>query len=196
MGTVYGYARVSTTDQHITTQVNQLKEKGVEVIYKEKKSGKDAEREELQKLLSVLSEGDTLIVTKMDRIARSVKDGLAIVEELMQKGVTLNILNMGVFENTPTGRLMLNMLLSVAQFERDIMLERTREGIEEAKKRGAYKGRAKKYTSKNPSLVHALELYDNRDANKLTSKQIAEITQLSKATLYRAIKAREEQASE
>lgn len=193
--TIYGYARVSTLDQHITTQVNQLKDRGATNIYKEKKSGKDTNREELQKLLTVLEEGDTLIITKMDRIARSVKDGLAIVEELMGKGVTLNILNMGIFEDTPTGRLMLNMLLSVAQFERDIMLERTREGIEEAKKRGAYKGRTKKYTSKNASLIHALELYDNRDTNKMTMNKIAEVTQISRATLYRAIKEREETAN-
>lgn len=79
------------------------------------------------------------------------------------------------------------MLLSVAQFERDIMLERTREGIEEAKKRGAYKGRTKKYTSKNTSLVHTLE-YHNRDTSKMTMNKIAEVTQISRATLYRAIK--------
>ncbi|PEA18106.1 integrase [Bacillus cereus] len=152
-------------------------------------------REGLNDLLSQLTEGDTLIVTKMDRIARNVREGIDLISQLNEKGIKLHVLNMGVFDGSPTSKLITNILLSVADWEREMLLERQRAGIEEAKKRVAYKGRAKKYTSKNASLVHALELYDNRESNKMTMNKIAEVTQISRATLYRAIKEREETAN-
>ncbi|PGD77080.1 integrase [Bacillus pseudomycoides] len=189
--TIYGYARVSAEHQNLSAQRTALKEAGAEKIHTDKKSGKSIDREGLQELMSQLEEGDTLVVTKMDRVARNVKEGISLIEELNEKGIKLHVLNMGLFDGSPTSKLIQNILLSVADWEREMMLERQRAGIEEAKKRGVYKGRAKKYTSKNASLVHAMELYDNRDANKLTAKQIAEMTQVSRATLYRAIKERD-----
>ncbi|HFK1472430.1 recombinase family protein [Bacillus cereus group sp. BfR-BA-01495] len=192
---IYGYARVSTQGQNLESQLTELKKAGAERIYKDKASGKNLNRDGLNALLSQLTEGDTLIVTKMDRIARNVREGIDLISQLNEKGIKLHVLNMGVFDGSPTSKLITNILLSVADWEREMLLERQRAGIEEAKKRGAYKGRAKKYTSKNASLVHALELYDNRDTNKMTMNKIAEVTQISRATLYRAIKEREETAN-
>ena len=192
---IYGYARVSTQGQNLESQLTELKKAGAEEIYKDKASGKSLNRDGLKDLLSQLTEGDTLIVTKMDRIARNVQEGIDLISQLNEKGIKLHVLNMGVFDGSPTSKLITNILLSVADWEREMLLERQRAGIEEAKKRGAYKGRAKKYTSKNASLVHALELYDNREANKMTMNKIAEATQISRATLYRAIKEREETAN-
>ena len=192
---IYGYARVSTHGQNLESQLTELKKAGAEEIYKDKASGKSLNRDGLKDLLSQLTEGDTLIVTKMDRIARNVREGIDLISQLNEKGIKLHVLNMGVFDGSPTSKLITNILLSVADWEREMLLERQRAGIEEAKKRGAYKGRAKKYTSKNASLVHALELYDNREANKMTMNKIAEATQISRATLYRAIKEREETAN-
>lgn len=191
---IYGYARVSTQGQNLESQLTELKKEGAEEIYQDKASGKSLNRDGLNDLLSPLTEGDTLIVTKMDRIARNVREGIDLISQLNEKGIKLHVLNMGVFDGSPTSKLFTNILLSVADWEREMLLERQRAGIEEAKKRGAYKGRAKKYTSKNASLVHALELYDNRDTNKMTMNKIAEVTQISRATLYRAIKVREETA--
>ena len=192
---IYGYARLSTQGQNLESQLTELKKAGAEEIYKDKASGKSLNRDGLKDLLSQLTEGDTLIVTKMDRIARNVREGIDLISQLNEKGIKLHVLNMGVFDGSPTSKLITNILLSVADWEREMLLERQRAGIEEAKKRGAYKGRAKKYTSKNASLVHALELYDNREANKMTMNKIAEATQISRATLYRAIKEREETAN-
>ncbi|MBJ7984777.1 MULTISPECIES: recombinase family protein [Bacillus cereus group] len=192
---IYGYARVSTQGQNLESQLTELKKAGAEDIRKEKASGKSLNRNGLNDLLNQLTQGDTLMVTKMDRIARNVREGIDLISQLNEKGIKLHVLNMGVFDGSPTSKLITNILLSVADWEREMLLERQRAGIEEAKKRGAYKGRAKKYTSKNASLVHALELYDNRDTNKMTMNKIAEVTQISRATLYRAIKEREETAN-
>ncbi|PEB82836.1 integrase [Bacillus cereus] len=191
---IYGYARVSTQGQNLESQLTELKKAGAEDIHKDKASGKSLNRNGLNDLLSQLTQGDTLMVTKMDRIVRNVRGGIDLISQLNEKGIKLHVLNMGVFDGSPTSKLITNILLSVADWEREMLLERQRAGIEEAKKRGAYKGRAKKYTSKNASLVHALELYDNRESNKMTMNKIAEVTQISRATLYRAIKEREEQA--
>lgn len=191
----YGYARVSTVSQNIKPQVNALNEAGCIKVFEDKKSGKNLDREGLHELLSELNNGDTLVITKMDRIARNVKEGITLIDELNEKGIIIHVLNMGVFDGTPNSNLLRNVLLAVAEFERDMMLERQREGIEDAKQRGVYKGRPKKYTERNKSMQYALELYDNRDSNKMTVKDIVEITKVSKATLYRVIREREESES-
>ncbi|WP_422406987.1 MULTISPECIES: recombinase family protein [Gammaproteobacteria] len=185
---IYGYARVSTEHQHLSAQVTELKEAGVENIYEDKKTGKDINREGLNDLLQQLKKGDTLVITKMDRIARNVREGIALIDELTEQEITLKVLNMGTFDSSPNSRLIRNILLSVADWEREMMLERQRAGIEEAKKRGVYKGMPKKYTDKHKGLQHALDLFNNRDTNGLSVKEIAEITKISRATLYRAVK--------
>jgi DNA invertase Pin-like site-specific DNA recombinase len=187
----YGYARVSTIDQNIETQIEQLKANGCEIIFQEKITGRSKDvRTELNKLLNTVKAGDTVVITKIDRIARNMRDGLEIINTLREKGVAIHVLNMGLIDNTPVGELILNVLLAVAQFEVDMIRERQREGIEQAKKRGVYKGRPKQYTDKNPALKHAIELFMNRDKNGMTVKEICEITKIGRSTLYREIKAR------
>ncbi|MBU8689491.1 recombinase family protein [Priestia megaterium] len=188
----YGYARVSSVGQNLTAQIRQLKEAGCEGIFKEKVSGRKKEdREQFNILLEKVEKGDTIVVTKLDRFARSTKDALSTIEYLNNKGVSLVVLNMGgdkVDTATAIGKLMITVLSGIAEFEADMIKERQLEGIEEAKKRGVYKGRPAKYTEKHRGLQHAIELFHNRDTNKLTVKEIEEITKISRATLYRAVK--------
>lgn len=132
---IYGYARVSTKGQDkygngLDVQEKQLRENGAEVVYYESFTGTKKSRPELNKLMSVLKDGDTIVVTKLDRIARSTKDGLDIIDELLSKGVTINILNMGKFDNSPTGKLMRTIFFAFAEFERDLIVQRTSEGKE------------------------------------------------------------------
>lgn len=188
----YGYARVSSVGQNITTQINQLKNAGCTSIYKEKVSGRSTNnRVEFNKLLEVVDQGDTIVVTKLDRFARSTKDALRIIDSLNNKGVSLIVLNMGgdkVDTGTAIGKLMITVLSGIAEFEADMIRERQLEGITAAKARGVYKGRPSTYTEKHTGLQHALSLYENREVNGLTVREIAEITKISRATIYRAIK--------
>ncbi|MFJ7976665.1 recombinase family protein [Peribacillus sp. NPDC096379] len=191
----YGYGRVSSAGQNLTSQIKQLQETGCDTIFKEKVSGRKKEdREQFNLLLETVQEGDKIVVTKLDRFARSTKDALNTIEYLNNKGVSLMVLNMGgdkVDTGTAIGKLMITVLSGIAEFEADMIKERQLEGIEEAKKRGVYKGRPKKYTERNTGLQHALNLFHNRDINKMTVKEIEEITKISRATLYRAVKERE-----
>ncbi|MDR7076125.1 DNA invertase Pin-like site-specific DNA recombinase [Neobacillus niacini] len=188
----YGYGRVSTAGQNLTAQIKQLQEAGCKTIYKEKVSGKKKEnREQFNLLLETVQEGDSIVVTKLDRFARSTKDALNTIEYLNSKKVSLIVLNMGgdkIDTGTAIGRLMITVLSGIAKFEADMIKERQVEGIEEAKLRGVYKGRPKKYTKNNRGLQYALELFRNRATNKMTVKEIEEITKISKATLYRAVR--------
>ena len=139
-----GYARTSTVEQvaGLEAQERDLKAAGVDKVFAEQLSSVDAKRPALAAALDFARDGDTFVVTKLDRLARSVADLLAIVEKLTAKGVALRILAIGLDTATSVGRLMLNMLASVAQFEREVMLERQREGIAKAKAEGKFKGRA------------------------------------------------------
>lgn len=188
MGRKIGYARVSTSGQELAPQVEALKQAGAEEIIEEKKSGKDLQREGILKVIEVLEQGDTLIVTKLDRIARNVVDGIQLIDELISRGVILHVINMGLFDNSTTSKLIRNILLSVAEWEREMILERQREGIEIAKLNGKYKTKPKKYTDSNPALIHALELMQNRANNGMTVKQICQITKVDRASLYNKAK--------
>ena len=130
---IYGYARVSTKGQakdgnSLEAQEKVLRDNGAQTIYLESFTGTKKDRPQLNKLMKVLKDGDTVIVTKLDRIARSTRDGLDIIEELLNKGVSINILNMAKFDNTPSGKLMRTVFLAFAEFERDMIVERTSEG--------------------------------------------------------------------
>lgn len=134
----YGYARVSTAGQardgnSLEAQREALIEAGAEVIFSDAFTGTKTERPEFQKMLAELKEGDTVIVTKLDRFARSALQGLTVLENLSQKGVVLHVLNMGLFDNTPTGKLMRTVFLAFAEFERDMIVQRTTEGKAVAK---------------------------------------------------------------
>ena len=140
-----GYARTSTTEQEagFEAQIRDLKAQGVseEHVFAEQVSSMDAERPKLKEVLRFLRKGDTLIVTKLDRLARSILHYAEIQAELEKKGVALRILNLGLDTSNPTGRLVHNTLMAVAQYEREIMLERQREGIAKAKAKNQYWGR-------------------------------------------------------
>jgi DNA invertase Pin-like site-specific DNA recombinase len=138
-----GYARTSTVDQEsgFQAQIRVLTEAGCTKIFAEKVSSV-AQRAELDAALDYAREGDALVVTKLDRLARSVAHLVAIGEKLDAKGVSLKVLEQAIDTSTPTGRLMFNMLGAIAQFERELMLERQREGVAKAKLEGKYRGRA------------------------------------------------------
>lgn len=176
----YGYARVSTIHQDLESQIQALEKEGCNEIYKEKFTGTKKERPEFSKLLSKLKEGDTLVVTKLDRFARSAEDGIQIIKGLFKKGIRVHVLNMGLVENTPTGRLILTIMSGFAEFERDMIVERTQEGKAIAKQRDDFKeGRPKKYSKQQ--MNHALELLKDH-----SYKQVEAKTGISKSTLIRA----------
>lgn len=136
-----GYARVSTTHQNLESQRKELIEAGCERIREEKLSGKDSDaRPELNAVLGWLRKDDTLVVCKLDRLARSTSDLLRIAQEIEDIGAGLEVLNINLDTQTPTGKLMLTMLGAIAQFERELMLERQADGIARAKAEGKYTG--------------------------------------------------------
>lgn len=182
---VYGYARVSTQMQakdgnSLAAQEQLLKENGAEGIYSDAFTGTKAHRPELDKLLAVLQAGDKLVITKLDRIARSASQGIDLVQSLLDRGITVHVLNMGLLDNTPTGKLIRNIMLAFAEFERDMIVERTQEGKAIAKKQPDYReGRPRLYNRKQ--IQHALELLKNH-----SYRQVTELTGISKSTLIRA----------
>lgn len=147
---IYGYARVSTVKQKndgnsLEDQEAKLREHGAAEIYVDAFTGTKLDRPNFQKLLSVVQPGDTIIATKLDRISRSASQGSALVDDLLSRGVSVHILNMGVMDQTPTGRLIRNILFSFAEFERDMIVERTQEGKAVARQRADYhEGRKRK----------------------------------------------------
>ncbi len=141
MGRKIGYARVSTEDQNLERQLDWMKEQGVDQIFQEKQSGKNMQRIQFSRLLDTLQPGDILYVESLSRLSRSMKDLLGIVEILQSKKIHLISLNDPINFSTPDGRLMMGVIAAMNQYHREVMLERQREGIEQAKKRGAYTGR-------------------------------------------------------
>lgn len=148
--TVYGYARVSTRKQAddgngLAAQEEALRKAGCEVIVREVYTGRASSRPELDALLPTLREGDTFTTTKLDRIARSTIQGCELVRDLMGRGVTVNVLNMGVLENTPVGKLVVSVMFAMAEFERDMIVQRTQEGLAIARQRPGFReGRSPK----------------------------------------------------
>lgn len=177
-----GYARVSTQGQSLDIQNEALVEAGCEKVFAEKQSGSSSKgRVELANAIDFVREGDTLVVTRLDRLARSVGDLHRIIEKLTDKGVEFRCLQQSdVVTNTSTGKLMLAVLGAVAQFENDIRRERQREGIEKAKAAGKYKGRPK---SIDPEAVRTLH------QRGLGASQIAKELKIARASVYRALAA-------
>lgn len=178
----YGYARVSTVSQELEVQLTALENEGCDNIYSEKFTGTKSNRPQLQEVLSILKEGDTLVVTKLDRLARNTVEGIKIVKGLFSKGVRVHVLNVGLLEDTTMGRFFLTTLLAVAEMERNLIVERTQEGKAIAKQRDDFReGRPNKYSKKQ--IEHALGLLETH-----SYKQVEEITGISKSTLIRAKK--------
>lgn len=177
---VIGYARTSTTDQNIEPQVEALKAAGCERIYQEQKSGVDATRVELATMIDYCREGDVIVCTKLDRVGRSTKEILALLEKLEAKGVSFRCLNIQLDTSTPTGKMMLTMLAAVATFEREIMLERQREGIQAAKEAGKYTGRKPTAKAKADEVRALL-------AQNMTKQAIADKLNIGVASVYRIL---------
>jgi DNA invertase Pin-like site-specific DNA recombinase len=178
----YGYARVSTVNQDLESQITALENEGCEKIYSEKFTGTKADRPQFKELLSILEAGDTLVITKLDRFARSTGDAIETIKDLFKRGVRVHVLNMGIVEDTPTGRLIFNIMSSFAEFERDMIVDRTQEGKAIAKQRDDFReGRPNKYSKKQ--LEHALKLLETH-----SYKEVEETTGISKSTLIRAKK--------
>ena len=181
---IYGYARVSTYAQakdgnSLEVQSYALANAGAEKIFSDAFTGTVTARPELDRLMTQMQVGDTIVVTKLDRIARNLKQGIELIGKLNERGITVNVLNMGIIDNTPTGKLIRNIMLSLAEWERDMIIQRTQEGKEIAKKKPNYiEGRPKKYNKSQ--TMHALELLKTH-----SYKQVAEMTGISKATLGR-----------
>ncbi len=180
---IVGYARTSTTDQKagLEAQLRDLSAAGASRIFQEELSSVATKRPELERALDYVREADTLIVTKLDRLARSVADLVAITETLRTKGVALRILSMNLDTATPTGKLMLNLLGSIAEFERELMLERQREGIAKAKAEGKYKGRAPTARAKAEDVLRL-------KAGGMTADAIATKLGIGRASVFRILK--------
>lgn len=181
-----GYARTSTLEQKagLETQRESLKAMGCVRVYEEQTSSVGL-REALSDAMGYSREGDTIVVTKLDRLARSVRHLGEIVDELESKKVDLRILDLGLDTSTATGKLMLNVLGSVAQFEREMMLERQREGIAKAKALGKYKGRRPIAMEKAQEVLKLASEGFNR-------RQVAEQMQISERSVYRILVNRHE----
>jgi DNA invertase Pin-like site-specific DNA recombinase len=175
----YGYARVSTMAQDLTVQQEELKKEGCEVIYEEKFTGTKTDRPQFRKLLSILQVGDTLVVTKLDRLARNTKEGIEVIENLFGKGIKVHVLNVGLLENTTIGRFFLQTLFAVAEMERNLIVERTQEGKAHARLKEDFReGRPRKHTKKQ--VEHALKLLETH-----TYKEVESMTGITKRTLIR-----------
>lgn len=182
---IYGYARVSTLTQgregnSLEDQVNALKEYGCQEIITEAYSGKTMDRPQFQKLINQLREGDTLVVSKLDRFARTTIEGVQTVQDLFNKGIKVHILNMGLVEDTNIGRLILTIMLAFAEYERSMIIERCSSGKAIAKQNPNFReGRPKKYTQ--IQLDHAVSLLRQGHSYK----EVVAITGISKSTLIR-----------
>ena len=183
---IYGYARVSTRQQgksgnSLADQEAKLHEAGAEKIISDVFTGTKMERPCFDRLRQEMKDGDTLIVTKLDRLARTAVEGSIVVRELVERGITVHVLNMGRADNSPMGKLMVTMLLAFAEFERDMIVERTQTGKEVARSKGIrVDGRPKKYTP--DQMKHAMELL--AEGNSYT--HVEKLTGISKSTLIRA----------
>jgi len=182
-GHLVGYARTSTLDQKagLAAQLRDLKDAGCRKVFSEELSSVTTKRPELERALEYLREGDTLIVTRLDRLARSVADLVRITQSLKEKRVRLRILALNLDTGTPTGKLMLNLLGSIAEFERELMLERQREGIAKAKAEGKYKGRAPTARSKAAEVIRL-------KAEGRTANAIAEELGIGRASVFRILR--------
>lgn len=180
--TIYGYARVSTAQQDYATQIEDLKRAGATKIFKDKYTGTTADRPEFDKLMAKIKNGDTLIVTKLDRLARNTQDALNIVKKMNAEGVILWVLNIGTIDNSPSGRLIFTVFSAFAEFERDLIISRTQEGKAWAKANNPnfHDGMPRKYDQEQINFAWKLHTQDHMSYSEISKK-----LGMSKATIYR-----------
>lgn len=185
-----GYIRVSSTSQNPSRQFQQLNEIGMAIIFKEKVSGATKDREQLQKMLEDLQEGDIIYVTDLTRITRSTQDLLQLIDYIRDKKANLKSLKdtwLDLSEDNPYSQFLITIMAGVNQLERDLIRMRQREWIDLVKKDGKFKGRLKKYHKNHAGMNYAVKLY--KEGN-MTVNQICKITNVSKASLYRKLSER------
>lgn len=187
---IYGYARVSTKGQvkngnSLQDQREKLFESGATQIFEDSCTGTKIERPEFDKLLSLIQSGDTLIVTKLDRFARTAPDAATLIRDLVNKGVKVNVLNMGIADNTPMGKLMITILLAFAEFERDMIVERTWEGKQIAREREGF-------TEGRPRIDLPMfnVLYNKQQKGEMTVNECCEQMGISRSVWYSRVRER------
>lgn len=178
---IIGYARVSTDDQNLDAQTDALKAAGAERIFSDKISGSKRERTELATMLDQLRPGDVVVVSKYDRLARSLRDLLDLVEAIKDRGAGFRSLAEDIDTTTPAGRLIFHVFASIAQFERERIAERTREGLQAAKARGRVGGRPPALTTAQKAEVRRM-----RDDEQRAISEIARLFKVSERTVRRA----------
>lgn len=182
-----GYIRVSSTSQNPSRQFQQLNEIGMDIIFEEKVSGAAKDRDQLQKMLEDLQEGDIIYVTDLTRITRSTQNLFELIDLIRRKKASLKLLKdtwLDLSEDNPYSQFLITVMAGVNQLERDLIRMRQREGIELAKKEGKFKGRLKKYHKNHAGMKYAVKLYKE---GGMTVNQICEITNVSRASLYRRL---------
>lgn len=192
---IYGYARVSTTGQardgnSLESQAALLRQNGATKIYEDSYTGTETDRPELNKLVGVLKDGDVLIVSKLDRLGRSLSKTSELITELLAMGVTVNILNLGVLSNDSVNTLMRNVLLAFAQYERDMIVERTQEGKAIARQREGYR-EGRKPVEYDKAMF--LRFYDEVKAEHMSVTEAAAKLGVSRAKWYRIVAEHERQ---
>lgn len=180
-----GYARVSTKDQNLSLQIDALKKEGCQKIYEEKVTGAKIDRMELKKLLEQIREGDIIVIWKLDRLGRSLRDLVNLVTEIQNKGAGLKSLHDSIDTTTPQGKLTFHIFAALAEFEREIIRDRTKAGLESARARGRFGGRPKGLSkeAQNKAIV-AESLYRQK---QMSVNQICKHLSISKATFYKYI---------
>ena len=181
---IFGYARVSTEQQNLDRQIDMLQKYGVDFIYNEKMTGTKRNRPELEKLLERLTEGDTVVVESLSRLGRSTKDLIWLMETFNSKGVNLVSLKESIDTTTSTGKLLFTLMSAIAQFERDVIADRTREGLNSARARGRKGGRPRMDSEK---LRKAIKLYNTQ---QYSLAEIEDMTGVKRSTLYRGIRSK------
>ena len=179
---IRAYARVSTADQNLDRQLDALKNYGIDVLYCEKMSGTKKSRPELDRMLKEVCDGDTIVIESLSRLGRSVKNLAELMEMFNQRNIRLVSLKETIDTTTPTGKLLFSIMSSLAQFERDILVERTQEGLAAARARGRNGGRPKTNAA---AVKKAVALYQTQ---QYSLKEIQELTGVSASTIYRVIK--------
>lgn len=176
-----GYARVSTDEQNLDRQVDALNNYGVDILFNEKMSGTKRERPELNKLIERMSAGDTVVIESLSRLGRSTKDLIELMELFVERGVNLVSLKESIDTSSSTGKLLFTLMSALAQFERDLISERTVEGLKAARSRGRMGGRPK---INDDQIKKAIKIYNTK---QYSLKEIEDMTGVKKSTLYRRI---------
>ena len=183
-----GYARVSTKDQSLDLQIRALKKEGCKRIYSEHIDGAKVERAELSNMISQLREGDTVVVWKLDRLGRSLRDLVTLVFKFQELGVGFKSLQDNIDTTTPTGKLIFHLFAALAEFEKDIISQRTKAGLEAARLRGRKGGRPKGLSKQAKDKARLAEsLYKEKISSV---KEICDYLNISKPTLYRYLRSR------